>query len=369
VPRRRAAAVVRFSSLGDVLLAAHVPVFLKRKDPARPVLFVTKERYAGLLGGHPHVDRVYALREGGGGPAAPGKVSGSLGDLVAAMREDGVGEIVDLHRNWRSSRVRAALSGVKSLLAPKYALRRRLWVYARWLHPQPVPPLLRTYRELAGLDPLSELTPWLRGALSDTERALGRERLGSEALARGFILLGAGARWGTKRWPAAHFVRLAERIERERGHRARFALLPGEPLAPEIERHLAARGEEPLSLPFRELAALASHATAIVSNDSAVLHLGPALGVPAVGLFGGTVPEFGFARQGPRDEVAEIQLGCRPCGVHGRARCPLGHHACMRDLSPDVAYAALSRALDGLQAAQAPSAAAPAPGRAARLGA
>jgi heptosyltransferase-2 len=224
-------------------------------------------------------------------------------------------------------------------------------VYARWLRPKPVPPLLQTYRELAGLDPGSELTPWLLDALSETERARGLERVGRASRARGFILLGAGARWGTKRWPAAHFVRLAERIERERGLGARFALLPGEPVAPEIERHLASRGEVLLSLPFRELAAAASHALAIVSNDSAVLHLGPALGVPAVGVFGGTVPEFGFARQGPRDEVAETRLWCRPCGVHGRSRCPLGHHACMRDLAPDLAYAALSRALDGRAAA------------------
>jgi heptosyltransferase-2 len=334
VPRRRAAAVVRFSSLGDVLLAAHVPVFLKREDPSRSVLFVTKERYADLLRGHPDLDRVHALREGE-----------PLEDLIAALREDGVDEIVDLHRNWRSSRVRAAFPGAGSRLAPKHALQRRLWVYARWLRPRSVPPLLRTYRELAGLDPAAELTPWLRNSLSDTERALGLERVGSEARARGFVLLGPGARWGTKRWLAGHFVRLAERIEQERGHRTLFALLPGEPVAPEIERHLAARGEAALALPFRDLAASASGALAIVSNDSAVLHLGPALGVPAVGLFGGTVPEFGFARQGPADQVAEIERWCRPCGVHGRSRCPLGHHACMRDLSPDAAYAALARAL------------------------
>jgi ADP-heptose:LPS heptosyltransferase len=332
VPRRRAAAVVRFSSLGDVLLAAHVPVFLKREDPARRVLFVTKERHAELLRGHPYLDGVHALRD-------------SLDELFQAMRGEDIGEIVDLHRNWRSSRVRAAFPGASVRLSPKYALRRRLWVYARWLRPKPVPPLLRTYRELAGLDPSAGLTPWLKDALSDTERARGLERVG-EARSRGFVLLGAGARWGTKRWPAAHFVRLAERIERERGLGARFALSPGEPPAPEIQKHLATRGEAPLAVPFRELAASASHALAIVSNDSAVLHLGPALGVPAVGIFGGTVPEFGFARQGLRDEAVEVRRWCRPCGVHGRPRCPLGHHACMRDLTPDAAYQALSRSLD-----------------------
>ncbi len=347
MPHRRAAAVVRFSSLGDILLAAHVPSFLKREDSGRRVLFLTKTRYMDLLRGHPDIDRVYAVTDGRPDLAAPATagVTGSIGDLIAAMRADGVEEIVDLHQNLRSARVRASFPGAKHRLPPKHALRRRLWVYARFLHPEPVPPLLRTYRELTGLKPEAALTPWLRRALSDAERARGLERAGSEGRMRGFILMGPGARWDTKRWPAGSFVRLAERIERDLQVRSAFAIEPGARVPAEIEAFAASRGEATIAAPFRELAAVASHALAIVSNDSAVLHLGPALGVAAVGIFGGTVPEFGFARQGSHDEAVGIGLWCRPCGVHGRARCPLGHHACMRDLDPDLVYAALARAL------------------------
>jgi heptosyltransferase-2 len=187
------------------------------------------------------------------------------------------------------------------------------------------------------VNPDAELTPWLRLSLSDGEREAGLMRVPRSARAQGFVLLGAGARWLTKRWPAAHFASLAERLERERGIRSVIAVEPGEEVPPELPAAL--------QIPFREVAAVASHALAIVSNDSAVLHLGPALGVPAVGIFGGTVPELGFARQGPRDEAVGIELGCRPCGVHGRARCPLGHHACMRDLDPSVVLQTLGRAL------------------------
>jgi heptosyltransferase-2 len=333
VSSRRAAAVVRFSSLGDVLLAAHLPSFLHGRDPDRPVHFVTKERYAGLLKGHPHLARVHALRDD----------EGSLKALTDALRALSPAEIFDIHGNWRSSRLLAGLPGATRRRAPKYALRRRLWVHARWLRPAPVPPLLRTYRALAGVDPGTPLTPWLRLAMSDAERSRALERLPAAVRAQGFVLLGVGARWATKRWPATHFVRLAERLERERGVRSILAVEPGEEVAPEIASYLGTRGDAALTLPFRELAAVGAQALAIVSNDSAVLHLGPALGVPAVGIFGGTVPELGFARQGPRDEAVGIALGCRPCGVHGRERCPLGHHACMRDLMPEAVFAALAR--------------------------
>jgi heptosyltransferase-2 len=320
----RAAAVVRLSSLGDVLLAAHVPSFLVHATPGRRVLFVTKERYAEILRGHPHVARVVPVREEEG-----------LEPAIEALRGEDLGEIVDLHRNWRSARILASFPGTPRRLAPKDAFRRRLWVYARWLRPAPVPPLLRTYRAVSGVDPSTELTPWLRMALSDAERSSGWERVPRQ----GFVLLGAGARWTTKRWPAAHFAALAQTLDRDRGIPSLIALEPGEEVAPEL------RAYPVIQAPFRELAAAASHALAIVSNDSAILHLGPALGVPAVGIFGGTVPELGFARQGPRDEAVGIELHCRPCGVHGRARCPLGHHACMRDLSPSLVVETLGRAL------------------------
>ena len=77
-----------------------------------------------------------------------------------------------------------------------------------------------------------------------------------------------------------------------------------------------------------------------------MLHLGAALDVPTVAVFGSTIPAFGFAPQGPRDQVAEIALGCRPCGVHGKRRCPLGHHDCLERLAPDIVLAALRRSLD-----------------------
>jgi heptosyltransferase-2 len=333
VEPRRAAVVVRFSSLGDVLLAAHFPSFLRRAQPDRPVTFVTKERYAGLLRGHPDVDRVLALRDG----------ADAWPELVTSARALGDVDLHDLHGTWRSWRLGAALgSRARVIRAPKHGLRRRLMVFAKWLHPAPLPPLLRTYRALAGASPADPLRPWLREALDDEERERAR-RVAAAAGGGAFVLLGVGARWQTKRWPARHFVALGSVIERDLGLGALYASDAADDAASAELRSLVGpeRATRIVSLPFRDLAALASSAAAIVSNDSAVLHLGPALGVPALGLFGSTVPAFGFARQGPRDAVAEIPLPCRPCDVHGRDECPLGHHHCMERLTPEITLAAL----------------------------
>jgi heptosyltransferase II len=335
---QRAAVVVRFSSLGDILLAAHVPSFLRRAQPGRPVLFVTKERYAEILRGHPDLDRVLALREEGGWP-----------ELVRSLRTLRDVDVYDLHGNWRSWRLGAALGGrARVVRASKHGVRRRLMVAARWLRPEPLPPLLRAYRVLSGLPPGSMLRPWLREALYDEERSRASAFL-DHVGAKAFVLLGVGARWSTKRWPARHFAALGTEIERDAGVAALYAVdSQHEGSAEELRSLLPTEAHRRIvTLPFRDLAAVASSAAAIVSNDSAVLHLGPALGVPALGVFGSTIPAFGFARQGPRDAVAEIALSCRPCDVHGKDRCPLGHHACMERLTPDLALAALRPLLSG----------------------
>lgn len=338
----RPAAVVRFSSLGDVLLAAHVPSFLRRVRPGRSVAFVTKERYAEVLRGHPDLDRVLVLGEG----------AGAWSTLVASARELGEVDLFDLHGTLRSWRLGAALGGrARVTRAPKHGFRRRLMVFAKMLRPEPLPPILRTYRALTGASPADPLRPWLRDALGEGERARARGVLDSAAIAEGsaFVLLGVGARWRTKRWPIRHFVALGGSIEHGLGLEALYATdVADDGASAELRSLLGAeRAARIVSLPFRELAAVASSAAAIVSNDSAVLHLGPALGVPALGIFGSTVPAFGFARQGPRDAVAEIPLPCRPCDVHGLDRCPLGHHHCMERLTPEIALAALRPMLVG----------------------
>jgi heptosyltransferase-2 len=353
---RGAALVVRFSSLGDVLLAAHLPSFLRLADPGRRVLFVTKERYADILRGHPDLARVYRLA--GRGPDAPNLavpapfgVCGSLGDLRTALRREGIEEAYDLHQNFRTRRIVGAVRGARRVRSPKHALRRRLMVFAKWMRPQPLPPLLDTYRALAGVPPTTPARPWLRDALSEGERARAAARLGADVERTAF--LGVGARWETKRWPTERFVALGGLLLREAGLSPRYLVGPGETrVEEELRARLPAdRHIEIVQAPFREAAAMASFARVIVSNDSAAMHLGPALGVPAIGIFGSTVPAFGFAPSGPRDRVVEIALGCRPCGVHGLDRCPLGHHRCMREIEPEAVMAAVLSAIAPARAA------------------
>jgi heptosyltransferase-2 len=95
-------------------------------------------------------------------------------------------------------------------------------------------------------------------------------------------------------------------------------------------------------LTLRQSAALIKRAALLVTNDSAPLHVATAMGTPIVAVFGPTLPEFGFGPIRTGDVALGVTgLECRPCSRHGPPRCPLGHHRCMRDLTPEVVAAAI----------------------------
>jgi heptosyltransferase-2 len=68
------------------------------------------------------------------------------------------------------------------------------------------------------------------------------------------------------------------------------------------------------------------------------MHMAAASGLRVVALFGSTSPVLGFAPAGEGHAVLGRELACRPCTVHGRERCPLGHFRCMRDIGTEEVW-------------------------------
>lgn len=172
--------------------------------------------------------------------------------------------------------------------------------------------------------------------------AEARERRAAElglALDRTIVALCPGAEYGpAKRWPEACFADVA-RACRERG--ADVWLFGGAAdarAAERIARRSLARnlaGKTSLT----DAVDLLSAAHAVVSNDSGLMHVAAALGVPVVAIYGSTTPAF----TPPLDERAQIleeELACRPCFAR---KCPLDHLNCLRRIRPGRVLAALER--------------------------
>jgi heptosyltransferase-2 len=88
------------------------------------------------------------------------------------------------------------------------------------------------------------------------------------------------------------------------------------------------------ALGFLASAALQQKAVMNYVNDSAPLHFCSAMNAPVVAIYCSTIPAFGFGPLSTNSFIVETQqkLSCRPCGLHGKKQCPLGHFNCAQTI-------------------------------------
>ena len=210
------------------------------------------------------------------------------------------------------------------------------------------PPMVAFYGALSGEAGFAAEQPQLTIASSDVDAALA-----PRALARGaYSVLVPGAEYGpAKRWPAAHFATLASQMAQSTGQRiVLLGSAKDAPLCAEIAQAVQAAGAGPCidlsgRIGLAEALALVSAARALVSNDSGMMHVAAAFGVPQVAIFGSSSPRHtpplsAHARVIWLKDDANYQpaLDCAPCFERV---CPLGHTRCLQDVSPQRVFALL----------------------------
>ena len=193
-----------------------------------------------------------------------------------------------------------------------------------------LPRLVDRFAALADVEPE---TPGLR---ADPER---REALCDEFGLRGdtLIALCPGAEYGpSKRWPAQRFAELARRL----ASKGAEVFILGNARDAELGRSIA-RCSPALDLTGKtgllDAVDILSAASAAVTNDSGLMHVAAALGLPVAGIYGSTTPAF-TPPLSTRSLAIGHDLPCRPCF---RRECPLGHRACLTNTSANRVMDAL----------------------------
>lgn len=139
--------------------------------------------------------------------------------------------------------------------------------------------------------------------------------------------------WATKRWLPERFAELIRRLKAEVPG-AMVVLIGGPKDTANAEEVWELSGRAAVNIAgktsLRELIELMRYVDVFISNDSGPMHIATACRVPTLGIFGPTTRELGFFPYGPSTEVVEVDLKCRPCGLHGHQACPERHFLCMR---------------------------------------
>jgi heptosyltransferase II len=320
--------LVRFSSIGDILLTTPLVRALKRRHPDAQLFYVTKRAMAPLVADNPHIEQVVALE--------PGEPIAHFARRLRALQPT---HGLDLHGSLRSAALRLLVRCRWSGYAKRKLARTALVTTKLDLYRGRVPVAERYFEAARRLDVRPDGGP--------PEFAIGaaaRERvdrwLAEHALSGNAPLaaLAPGAAHATKRWPIAHWQALAERL-RAAGYRL---VTLGGPEDRGAAAQLAALAESAAGeFTLQETGACLARAAALVSGDTGVMHMATGVGTPVVALFGPTVEAFGFFPYRARATVLENDLTCRPCSPMGSARCPLGHHRCLVDVLPEEVAAAV----------------------------
>jgi heptosyltransferase-2 len=327
--------LIQTAFIGDVILATALVEYLAQHEPYAPLDVLVRRGNEGLLAGNPHIRRVLVWDK-------KSQKYPNLLRLLRQIRQEDYYQVVTLQR-FASTGFLTAFSGAPLRAGfaenpfSRLFTRRVPHVIGDGTHE--VARNLRLLPEAVSRPALPR--PRLYPTPAD-EAAAAPYAAGGE-----YVCLAPTSVWFTKQYPEEKWLELLAALPAG----LPVYLLGGPPDTAACERLAQAAARPGLVNLSGKLSLLASAALmrgAVLNyvNDSAPLHLCSATDAPVCAIFCSTVPAFGF---GPLSTFARVvehpgPLACRPCGLHGHARCPLGHFRCAREIETAQLLAVLAEA-------------------------
>jgi ADP-heptose:LPS heptosyltransferase len=308
--------VVRFSSIGDIILTTPVIRAVKQQLNAE-VHFLVKQEYAVVVRQNPYIDQIQTLQK---------QVSKTAADL----KKENYSLVIDLQKNAKSWWL-TKLLGVETIRFDKFNIKKWVTVRLKWnALPAGVHLIDRYFEALAPI-----------GVVNDGEGLdfyiLPEDDYDALELVKGmqYQVLVLGATYETKRIPKEKCLEIIMKS------RLQTVLLGGRDVASLAEEICAHIPEKTVNFCGRVglgvSAGIIRYAERVISGDTGLMHISAALKKEIIVLWGNTIPAFGmFPYYGKNysDKATQLEvknLSCRPCSKLGYDRCPKQHFRCMRE--------------------------------------
>jgi heptosyltransferase-2 len=330
--------IAQTAFLGDVILTTPLIKAARALFPDSPISFLLIPQTRRVLDNNPHVNDVLVYDKRG-----RRGVGGFLG-VVSELRKREFDLALVPHRSFRSALL-ASLAGIPIRIgfdtsAGALLLNRKVH-YRSDVHEVERNLSLVYEFNPANRDFAPEMFP-SPDDLSNVRKMLAESGIEEQDK---IVAVAPGSVWATKRWLPERFAQVCDLLMSQAGVKV---VLIGSADDLALCRQIASlMKEKPVILAGRadvlQSAAAVSLCTVVISGDSAPVHMASAMRKPVVVIFGSTVPEFGFGPYGVDQVIVQRKLDCRPCGIHGKKKCPREHFKCMKEISADEVFrAALS---------------------------
>ncbi|MGA2823469.1 MAG: glycosyltransferase family 9 protein [Bacteroidales bacterium] len=322
--------IIRFSSIGDIVLTTPVIRCLKTQLPEAEIHYLTKKQNQSLLQENPFLTRTWLYEK-------------NFKELLPLLKAEKFDFIVDLHKNFRSLYVLFHLRKPYGTFQ-KLNLKKWMIVNFRIDRLPRIHIVDRYFAAVKSLDIVNDRKGLDYFIPSGEEVDLS---LLPESFRQGFIAFVIGGKHTTKIFPEDKVVEVCRNVSRP------VVLLGGEEDAERGRRVEKLAGPSVVNtcgrLSINQSASLIRQSAKVITNDTGLMHIAAAFDKTILSIWGNTIPEFGMAPylDGKEKAISGIfevkELSCRPCSKIGFEKCPKGHFRCMKEQDVDTMINILNR--------------------------
>ena len=309
--------VIRFSSIGDIVLTFPVLRCIKEQVPNSEIHLVTKKAFSELIGASGSVDQSHLLEN-------------SLTDLAKQLKDQNFDVVIDLHNNLRS-RILCFQLGVKRT----YHFRKLnflKWILVRFKRNY-LPKIHIVDRYFDAVKSIGVLNDGKNNAFHLNRELNVQEELNLQE--KSYVAIAVGAQFETKQIPILKLKEIISKIE------IPIVLLGGKMDQQKADKLIELLPEKSIKntcgkYTLLESAAIVKNSKLLITGDTGLMHIASCFDIPIYVIWGNTTPSFGMSAYKPNGNESvhnfEIQnLSCRPCSKIGHHECPKGHFKCMNE--------------------------------------
>ena len=309
--------VVRFSSIGDIVLTSSVVRCLKNQVQNSHIHFLTKEQFTPLYDANPNVDKIYGLSE-------------NWELLLTQLKSENYDCIIDLHNNLRTKRLKLAL-GKPSYSFPKRNIKKYLLTKFKWnLLSENEHVVHRYFKPAEKIGVKNDDLPNDLFIAEKNEMDLTTTGLGS----KNYLAFAIGAQFATKKLPVEKLLAICDSVQFPivfLGDK-KDALVADELISKSTNKTLVSYCGK---LNIQQSASILKQAKAVLTHDTGLMHIAACFTAPIVTIWGNTTPIFGMSaytptRKNQAENIEVDDVSCRPCSKIGYAACPKNHFNCMK---------------------------------------
>jgi ADP-heptose:LPS heptosyltransferase len=313
--------IIRFSSIGDIVLTSPVIRCLHKQQHGAQIHFLTKDVFKGIVTSNPYVNKVHTLVE-------------DFDAMLAELEEEQFDYIIDLHHNLRTLRIRQHLKKVKSYSFNKLNIQKYIYTTFK-INMLPNKHIVDRNLETVKSLGVTNDNLGLDYFIPETDRIKKSDIPAQHQF--GYVAIVIGAALATKQLPLQKLKDICTAIQFP------IILLGGNEDA-ENGKAIAALDDVKIynacgKFKLNESADIIAGAKLVVTHDTGLMHIAAALQKPIISIWGNTVPAFGMypyygkLSQQHFDVVQVNKLWCRPCSKIGYNKCPRGHFKCMEQIA------------------------------------